>query len=87
MALNKVALGLALGIMCGGTVALLTVWVLFFGGGEHLLLLDKFYIGYSVSGVGAVLGLLYGFVDGFIGGWVFGWLYNRLAGAGSGALR
>ena len=42
-------------------------------------LLREFYIGYSVSAVGAVVGLIYGFVDGFIGGWLLAWLYNMFA--------
>ena len=50
-------------------------------GGEHLELLARFYVGYSVSWVGAVVGLIWGFVDGFICGWLFGWLYNRFSKA------
>jgi ABC-type dipeptide/oligopeptide/nickel transport system permease subunit len=55
--------------------------VIWRGGGEHLELLGKFYIGYSVSVGGAFLGLVYGFVDGFLGGWILAWLYNRFARA------
>ncbi len=83
MQLNKTALGLALGILWGGTVLLATLWVIFRGGGEHLFLLKQFYLGYSLSYVGAIVGLVWGFVDGFLGGWVFAWLYNRFAGAGA----
>ncbi len=79
MQLNKTALGLAAGLLWGGSVLLLTIWVMIRGGGEHLVLLNKFYFGYSISAVGAVLGLLWGFVDGFIGGWILAWLYNRFA--------
>ena len=80
MHLNKKALGLACGILCGGTVMLVTLWVMILGGGGHLYLLSRFYIGYSVSPLGAILGLVYGFIDGFLGGWILAWLYNRLAG-------
>ena len=81
MGLNKTALGLTAGILWGLSVLIATIWVMAFGGGEHLRLLDRFYIGYDVTAVGAGIGLVYGFVDGFISGWIFGWLYNRLAGS------
>ncbi len=79
MELNKTGLGLAAGLLWGGGVLFVTIWVMVFGGGDHLLLLGKFYLGYSVSAMGAVLGLIYGFVDGFIGGWLLAWLYNMFA--------
>ncbi len=80
MSLNQKALALACGVLWGGAVLVATVWVLIIGGGEHLTLLSKFYLGYSVSPLGAVIGLVWGFLDGFVGGWLLGWLYNRFAG-------
>jgi hypothetical protein len=79
MKLDRKALGLAAGILWAVCVFVCTLWVVFRGGGEHLELLSQFYPGYSVSVVGAFLGLVYGFIDGFIGGWVLAWLYNRFA--------
>ena len=79
MLLDQKALGLASGIFWGATVLLMTLGVMVLGGGNHLILLSKFYWGYSISPLGLVVGFIYGFVDGFIGGWIFGWLYNRLA--------
>ena len=80
MTLDKKALGLACGLLCGGGVFVATVWVLLAGsGGEHLSLLARFYIGYSVTPLGSILGLIYGFIDGFLGGWILAWLYNRFA--------
>jgi len=81
MKLDAKALGLAAGILWGICVCFTTLWVIWRGGGEHLELLGKFYIGYSVSVGGAFLGLVYGFVDGFLGGWILAWLYNRFARA------
>ena len=81
MQLNKTALGLAAGLLWGGSVLVVTLWVSFAGGGDHIVLLSKFYFGYNVSVVGAFVGLLYGFVDGFICGWLLAWLYNRFAPA------
>ena len=74
--INKVSLGLSLGILWGATVFLATLWIMARGGGQTLIVLKQFYFGYSVSFVGALLGLVYGFVDGFIGGWLIGLLYN-----------
>ena len=79
MQLDKKACGLALGILCGGAMLIATLWVLQVGAGEHLVMLKRFYIGYSISFVGALIGTVYGFVDGFIGGWLFAWLYNKFA--------
>ena len=84
MRLDQKALGLSMGLLWGGGVLLATLWVMIRGGGDHLVLLNKFYLGYGVSLMGAVVGLVWGFVDGFIGGWVLAWLYNRLAGAPTG---
>lgn len=79
MELNKVALGLAGGLLWGGAVLVGTLWVLFAGGGGHFQMLDRFYLGFSISPLGAIIGLFWGFLDGFIGGWLFGWLYNCFA--------
>ena len=79
MKLNRKALGLACGIVWGLAVCFSTVWVMMLGGGEHLILLNKFYWGYSISLLGAILGLVYGFIDGFIGGWILAFLYNLFA--------
>ncbi len=77
MQLNKVALGLSLGILCGATVFCVTILAVVSGGGAHLILLNKVYVGYSISYLGAILGLVYGFIDGFIGGWLIAFLYSR----------
>lgn len=79
MQLNKVALGLAAGILTGISLFLVTLAVMALGGGEHLALISKFYLGYSVTFVGSILGLIYGFIDGFVCGWLLAWLYNRFA--------
>ena len=68
MRLNGKALGLAFGVLWGVTVFGGTLVVLAVGGGEHLQLLSRFYLGYSVSAVGSIVGLVYGFVDGLADG-------------------
>ena len=77
MKLDKKALGLALGLLWGFGLLIATLWATLAQGGDHLGLLNRFYIGYSVTYLGAVIGLIYGFIDGFIGGWLLAWLYNR----------
>jgi len=76
MRLDNKAFGLASGILWGATVFVATLWVLWKGGGNTFGLLDKFYLGYSVSYLGAFVGLIWGFIDGFVCGWIFSWLYN-----------
>lgn len=83
MELNKKAFGLATGILGGAAVLIATVMALIAGGGEHITLLSKFYLGYSISPLGAVVGFIWGFIDGFIGGWLFAWLYNRVSSRSS----
>lgn len=76
MQLDKNAFGLANGITWGLCIFLATVWVLIRGGGEHLILLNQFYIGYEISWLGGLIGLVYGFVTGYICGWIFATLNN-----------
>jgi len=77
MKLSPKALGLASGIVWGVTIFLATLWVVVKGGGEHMRLLQQFYIGYDTTPLGSIIGLVYGFIDGFICGWIFAWLYNK----------
>jgi NhaP-type Na+/H+ or K+/H+ antiporter len=44
--------------------------------GEIISKLSIFYIGYSFSLGGAVIGFLWGFVDGFVCGFLVAWIYN-----------
>ena len=81
MKLNAKALALSAGILWGLMIFLLTNISLLRGGeGEHLSRLSQFYIGYSFSFLGSLIGLVWGFVTMFIVGWVFAWLYNKLSG-------
>ena len=77
MRLNAKAMALSVGILWGASVFLATVWIIVTGsGGETLSKLNAIYFGYSVSWVGAFVGLFYGFVDGLIGGFLLVLLYN-----------
>ncbi|MDP2883647.1 MAG: bacteriophage holin [Ignavibacteria bacterium] len=80
MKLNKNAFALALGIVWGMIVFLVTNMILLRGGtGEHLSRLSQIYVGYTVSLLGSIIGLLWGFVTMFIAGWIVAWLYNRFS--------
>lgn len=81
--LDKKALGLTLGVLWGGGLLVATLWVMIGGGGGHLVMLKRFYLGYDLTPLGAAIGAIWAFVDGFIGGWLLAWLYNRFAGAGA----
>lgn len=79
--LDKTALGLAVGTLCGLAVFTATVVLLFKGGavvGPNLALLSQFFIGYTVTTTGAFVGLVYGFVVGFFIGWLIGFFRNSL---------
>jgi hypothetical protein len=77
--LDKLALGIAIGAVTGLIVFAATVFLLIKGGdsvGQNLSLLNQYFIGYSVTWGGSLIGLLYGFIFGFILGWTAAFLKN-----------
>jgi hypothetical protein len=77
--LDKIALGLAAGIMGGLGLFFATVILLIKGGnpvGPNLALLGQYFIGYTVTWKGSLIGLAYGGVSGFILGWFTAFLRN-----------
>ncbi len=80
MKLNVKAFALACGLIWGVGLLGLTWWLIMFEGatGEKLGI-GRFYIGYNVSAVGSVIGMVWGFFDALIGGAIFAWLYNLLS--------
>ncbi len=80
MKLRPVALGLAFGIIWGAAILTITWWLLIIGSpGQTISLLGIFYLGYSFSFFGGLVGLFWGFVDGFIVGMIVAVLYNVFA--------
>lgn len=80
MKLNIKALGIASGAILGISIFILTIWFILMGyNGDLLSKVGSVYLGYSVSWLGAVIGLIYGFVDGFIFGALFAFIYNKVA--------
>jgi len=87
MKINGNSLGISLGITWGATVFLATVILLVkakygihyeptLGIGPTLGKLGQFYMGYSVTYFGAIVGFIYGFVHAYIVGRIVAWIYN-----------
>lgn len=74
-------LAITCAVIGGLGLFILTVWLLIKDGpqvGLHLQLLRHYFIGYSVTWLGSVIGLLYGAVVGGIVGWSIGRIYNAV---------
>ena len=80
MKLSVKGFALAGGIMWGASVFVLT-WCSLqgYGGVDALSVVKSYYIGYSVSPIGSVIGAVYGFFDMGIACAIFAVLYNKLA--------
>jgi len=79
--LQSAAFGIALGVLTGLVIFAATVILLIKGGspvGPHLGLWGQYFIGYSVTWLGSLVGLCYGFAVGFIVGWLLASLRNGL---------
>ena len=79
--LDKTALGVASGVLCGLAVSIATTFLVIKGGdvvGPNLALLGQYFIGYSVTWKGAFVGLCYGCLLGFILGFLVA-LFRNLA--------
>jgi hypothetical protein len=79
--LKTEALALVCAVIGGMGLFLMTAWLVLKDGpqaGAHLQLLSNYFIGYSVSWGGSVVGLLYGALTGGIMGWAVGAIYNMV---------
>ncbi len=80
MKLDVRAFALACGTLWGVTVFLATLFLIATGrDGSLISHLGYFYLGYTFSVGGAVVGLVWGFVDGAVAGGLLALLYNRFA--------
>jgi len=82
MKLNVKAFALASGILWAISVFVMTWWIMIFTGntGDPTIVGKMYYIGYSISPIGSVIGAVYGFFDMGIACAIFVLLYNKLAG-------
>jgi membrane protein YqaA with SNARE-associated domain len=74
-------LALVCAVIGGMGIFTMTVWLLIKGGpnvGVHLQLLRHYFIGYSVTWTGSVVGFVYGALLGGVVGWIIGNIYNRV---------
>lgn len=79
--LDPVALGVALGMVFGFWILFATTVLLIRGGsviGPNLSLVSQYFIGYSVSWPGAIIGFFYAGICGFLVGYTFSSLRNFL---------
>ena len=79
MTLDIKAFSLTFGLIFSIAVIILSLKVMLLGGGAGLVaLLGEFYIGYSVSLIGTIMGAIWAFVDGVILGVLFTLIHNFL---------
>jgi hypothetical protein len=77
MLLGKRAFGISCGLIWGLVIMIGTWFILLRGApGEMISKLSTFYIGYSTSFLGGVVGFIYGFITGFVGGFLIALFYN-----------
>ena len=78
MKLNIKAMAIAFGLVWGISLFVITWWIILLEGSSDVeTFIGKFYIGYSLTPTGSIIGFVWGLVDGAIGGAMFAWLYNR----------
>ena len=79
--LNGHILGFIFGLIGALAIFVATNWLVLKGGevvGPHLGLLNQFFIGYSVTFTGSLIGAAYAFVTGYLSGLLIGWVYNTV---------
>ena len=77
MKLDVKAFALAGGILWGLSVFVIT-WMNIMGYGSPIGFVKSYYIGYSVTPIGSVIGAVYGFFDAGTGCLIFSLIYNKL---------
>ncbi|MGE0887591.1 MAG: hypothetical protein AB7P14_29060 [Blastocatellales bacterium] len=83
MRIQAGVLALVCAVIGGVGLFTMTVWLLVKdgpGAGPHLQLLGQYFIGYSVTWGGSLIGLFYGALTGGILGWIIGMIYNLVVG-------
>ncbi len=79
MKLNEKNFAIASGLTWGLWLFVLTIISTATGYAAAILApLSSIYIGYTVSYVGSIIGLIWGFIDAGIGMYILAWIYNKL---------
>jgi hypothetical protein len=79
---NALSFGVVTGLLGGLGLFLATNWLVIRGGahpGPHLGLLGQYFVGYSVTFPGSLVGFVYGFLVCFGAAWTGAWLYTRVS--------
>ena len=77
MKLNVKACALTVGLMWGLALFCFTWWIILLEGATgEITFIGRLYLGYCISPIGSLIGLVWAFIDGIIGGAIFAWLYN-----------
>ena len=74
-------LALVFAVIFGTGLFAMTAWLLIQGGpevGKHLRLLGIYFVGYSVTWPGSIVGFFYGALLGGVIGWTIGKVYNLI---------
>jgi len=72
MKLNTKAFGLAFGLLLGFGLFFGTWWMIIIGKALGMpTLISSVYIGYCITFIGSLVGLVWAFFDGLIGGAIF----------------
>ena len=78
---NAMSFGVVAGLFGGALLFLATNWLVVKGGahpGPHLGLLSQYFVGYSVTLAGSLIGFAYAFVLCFAAASAGAWVYNRV---------
>lgn len=81
--LDKFSLALSVGVTASIIIFCTTLWLILVDPSINRpasILLNQYFIGYSISFKGALIGAIYCFFWGFIFGWLLGYLRNMIMG-------
>jgi hypothetical protein len=75
---HKLALGVAVGLVCSLLLAAITAFQVIAAPPDapQLGLLAQYFYGYTVSGPGIAVGAFWGFIIGFVAGWFVAFVRN-----------
>ena len=81
---NALSFGLVAGLVAGLGLFVATNWLVLKGDGAHevgphLSLLAQYFLGYSVTFAGSLVGFVWAFACGLAVGYAGSWLYNAVA--------
>ena len=79
--IRTITLAIVCAMIGGVGLFVMTAWLLIKDGphvGQHLRLLSNYFMGYSVTWWGSIVGLFYGALCGGVIGWAVGTIYNKV---------